>query len=98
MDKNTIVFVVMQGEVTAVLNTSHFVVSREDSFIVPPLSAYNIVDMKAREAELFLADATEVQNGSVEVENRSSEMDKTDLSIFAMICGLEHQPVCRDGK
>jgi len=53
-DKNTMVFVVMQGEVTVVLNTSQFVVGRGDSFFVPPHNTYNILNMKAREAELFL--------------------------------------------
>ena len=52
--KNTKVFVVMQGEVTVVLNTSQFVVGRGDSFFVPPHNTYNILNMKAREAELFL--------------------------------------------
>ena len=53
-DKNTMVFVVMQGEVTVVLNTSQFVVSKGDSFLVPPHNTYNIINMKTREAELFL--------------------------------------------
>lgn len=53
-DKNTMVFVVMQGEVTVVLNTSQFVVGRGDSFFVPPHNTYNILNMKSREAELFL--------------------------------------------
>ena len=53
-DKNTMIFVVMQGEVTVVLNTTQFVVSRGDSFFVPPHNTYNILNMKAEEAELFL--------------------------------------------
>ena len=53
-DKNTMVFVVMQGEVTVVLNTSQFVVGRGDSFFVPPHNTYNILNMKSTEAELFL--------------------------------------------
>eukprot|EP00092_Neocalanus_flemingeri_P017025 GFUD01018413.1.p2 GENE.GFUD01018413.1~~GFUD01018413.1.p2 ORF type:complete len:202 (+),score=54.48 GFUD01018413.1:181-786(+) len=53
-DKNTMVFVVMQGEVTVVLNTSQFVVGRGDSFFVPPHNTYNILNMKTGEAELFL--------------------------------------------
>ena len=53
-DKNTMLFVVMQGEVTVVLNTSQFVVGRGDSFIVPPHNIYNILNMNAWEAELFV--------------------------------------------
>ena len=53
-DKNTLVFVVIQGEVNLVLNTSQFVVGRGDSFFVPPLNTYKILNLKAREAEVFL--------------------------------------------
>jgi len=52
--KNTMVFVVMQGEVTVVMNTSKFVVRRGDSFFVPPQNTYNITNMRACMAELFL--------------------------------------------
>ena len=47
-DKNTMVFVVMQCEVTVVLSTSQFVVSRGDSFFMPPLNTYNILNMKSK--------------------------------------------------
>ena len=53
-DKNTMIFMVMQGEVTVVLNTTQLVVSRGDSFFVPPQNTYNILNMKAEEAEVFL--------------------------------------------
>merc|ERR1712098_13630 len=53
-DKNTMVFVVLGGEVTVVLNTSQFEVRKGDSFFVPPHNTYNILNLKPREAELFL--------------------------------------------
>ena len=51
---NTLVFVVMQGEVTVVINASQFVASRGDTFYVPPNNTYNLLNMSHSLAELFL--------------------------------------------
>ena len=55
-NKNTMVFMVMKGEVTVVLNMTQFVVCRGDSFFVPTHNTYNIINMKAEEVELFLVE------------------------------------------
>merc|ERR1712168_1099698 len=47
-NNNTMVFVVLQGEVSVVLNTTQFQASRGDSFFVPPHNTYNIINLKAR--------------------------------------------------
>jgi len=53
-ERNTLVFMVLEGEITVVLNTSQFVVSRGDSFFVPPHNSYNLLNMSGTKAELFL--------------------------------------------
>ena len=50
---NAMVFVVMMGEVTVVLNTSQFTANRGDTIYIPPHSTYNLLNMGPDEAELF---------------------------------------------
>merc|ERR1712203_1099063 len=53
-DKNTMVFVVLEGEITVVIHTTQFTAKKGDSFYIPPKSYYNLINNKAREAELSL--------------------------------------------
>jgi len=53
-DKNTLLFLVTEGEVTVILSASQFVVSRGDSFFVPPHNTYNLMNFSSVRAELFL--------------------------------------------
>ena len=48
------VFVVLEGEVTVVLHTTQFNAKKGDSFYIPPKNYYNLLNNKAREAELSL--------------------------------------------
>ena len=50
---NSMVFVVMAGKVTVMLNTQQFVAARGDTFYIPPYNTYNILNMGREEAELF---------------------------------------------
>ena len=50
---NAMVFVVMRGEVTVVLNSSQFTATRGDTVYIPPHNTYNILNMGRDEAELF---------------------------------------------
>ena len=51
---NTLVFVVMEGEVTVVINSSQFVAGRGDTFYVPGNNTYNLLNMGHSQAELFI--------------------------------------------
>ena len=53
-DKNTMVFLVLVGELTVILHTTKFNVKKGDSFYIPPKNYYNIINEKAMEAELSL--------------------------------------------
>ena len=53
-EHNTLVFVVVEGEVTVTIHTTEFVASKGDSFFVPPRNSYNLVNHAARDAELSL--------------------------------------------
>jgi len=53
-DKNTMVFVVLEGEITVILHTTQFQAKKGDSFYIPPKNYYNLINQKAREAELSL--------------------------------------------
>merc|ERR1711997_1138037 len=53
-DKNTMVFVVLEGEITVILHTTQFNAKNGDSFYIPPKNYYNLITQKAREAELSL--------------------------------------------
>ena len=55
------VFVVLEGEVTVVLHTTQFNAKKGDSFYIPPKNYYNLLNQKAREAELSLIQVFEVQ-------------------------------------
>ena len=48
------VFVVLEGEITVVLHTTQFNAKKGDSFYIPPKNYYNLINNKAREAELSL--------------------------------------------
>jgi glyoxylate utilization-related uncharacterized protein len=48
------VFVVLEGEITVVLHTTQFNAKKGDSFYIPPKNYYNLINGKAREAELSL--------------------------------------------
>ena len=51
--ENAMVFVVMRGEVTVVLNSSQFMATRADTIYIPPHNTYNLLNMGREEAELF---------------------------------------------
>ena len=51
---NAMVFVVMRGEVTVVLNTSQFMATRGDTIHIPPHNTYNLLNSGRDEAELFI--------------------------------------------
>jgi len=53
-DKNTMVFVVLEGEITVILHTTQFNAKKGDSFYIPPKNYYNLINQKVREAELSL--------------------------------------------
>jgi len=53
-NKNTMVFVVLEGEITVVIHTTQFTAKKGDSFYIPPKNYYNLINNKAREAELSL--------------------------------------------
>merc|ERR1719438_121543 len=53
-DKNTMVFVVLEGEITVILHTTQFNAKKGDSFYIPPKNYYNLINQNAREAELSL--------------------------------------------
>ncbi|XP_040569052.1 uncharacterized protein [Lepeophtheirus salmonis] len=55
-DKNNMVFVVIEGEITGALqgSTSNFDCKKGDSFYIPPKNNYNLMNNKAREAELCI--------------------------------------------
>lgn len=53
-NKNTMVFVVLEGEITVVIHTTSFTAKKGDSFYIPPKNYYNLINNKAREAELSL--------------------------------------------
>ena len=53
-DRNTMVFVVLEGEITVILHTTQFNAKKGDSFYIPPKNYYNLINQKAREAELSL--------------------------------------------
>ncbi|XP_040568949.1 uncharacterized protein [Lepeophtheirus salmonis] len=55
-DKNNMVFVVIEGEITVALqgSTSNFDCKKGDSFYIPPKNNYNLMNNKAREAELCI--------------------------------------------
>ena len=43
-----------QGEITVILHTTQFNAKKGDSFYIPPKNYYNLINQKAREAELSL--------------------------------------------
>lgn len=45
---------VLEGEITVVLHTTQFNAKKGDSFYIPPKNYYNLINQKAREAELSL--------------------------------------------
>jgi len=53
-NKNTMVFVVLEGEITVVIHTTSFTAKKGDSFYIPPKNYYNLINNKSREAELSL--------------------------------------------
>lgn len=44
----------LEGEITVVLHTTQFNAKKGDSFYIPPKNYYNLINQKAREAELSL--------------------------------------------
>ena len=48
------VFVVLEGEITVEIHTTQFTAKKGDSFYIPPKNYYNLINNKAREAELSL--------------------------------------------
>ena len=51
---NTLICVVMEGEVTVMINSAQFVASRGDTFYVPANNTYNLINMGRNIAELFI--------------------------------------------
>ena len=46
-DKNTMVFVVLEGEITVILHTTQFNAKKGDSFYIPPKNYYSWIDLCA---------------------------------------------------
>ena len=53
-DRNTMVFVVLSGQLRVHVHTSEMEVERGDCFYVPPKNSYNIVNVGTATAELVL--------------------------------------------
>jgi len=53
-DKNIMVYMCLEGEVTVIVNTTKFSAKKGDSFYVLPKNKYNLVNEKALNAELSL--------------------------------------------
>ena len=51
---NTMVFVVVEGEVVVFIRTTQFMASPGDSFYVPPNNTYNIINVGYTDAELSI--------------------------------------------
>ena len=51
-DKNTLVFVVLEGEILVILHTTQFSARKGDSFYIPPKNYYNLINTRTREAEI----------------------------------------------
>ena len=43
-----------QGEITVILHITQFNAKKGDSFYIPPKNYYNLINQKAREAEISL--------------------------------------------
>ena len=52
--RNTMVFVVMEGEVTVTIHTTEFMARKGDSFYIPPKNSYNLVNSSAGECKLSI--------------------------------------------
>ena len=68
-DKNTMVFVVREGTVTVLINTTEFIATRGDSFFVPPHNTYNLLNKSQQKAELFIVQYK--YDGSINPESGS---------------------------
>jgi len=53
-DKNTMVFVVIEGEITVRLHTTNFKAKKKDSFYIPPKNYYDLINDEDEDAELSL--------------------------------------------
>ena len=53
-DSNTFIFLVLEGEVTVVINESQFKTTKGDTFYVPSNASYNIINSSQERAELFV--------------------------------------------
>lgn len=51
---NTLICVVMEGEVTVMINSAQFLATRGDTFYVPANNTYNLINMGNIVAELFI--------------------------------------------
>ena len=52
--RNTMVFVVMEGEVTVTIHTTEFVARKGDSFYIPPKNSYNLVNSSVGDCKLSI--------------------------------------------
>ena len=52
--RNTMMFVVMEGEVTVTIHTTEFMARKGDSFYIPPKNSYNLVNSSAGECKLSI--------------------------------------------
>ena len=51
---NTFIFVVLEGEVSVVINDNEFKTTKGDTFYVPSNASYNIINSSRGRAELFV--------------------------------------------
>jgi len=84
-DKNTMVFVVLEGEITVVLHTTQFNAKKGDSFYIPPKNYYNLINNKAREAELSLIQFQ--YDGPLPTVNAASQSGQTPAGQKAVASG-----------
>ena len=62
---NTLIFLVLEGEINVVINNSLFTVVRGDTFYVPQETTYTLINLSQERAELYL-----VQYKYVDIKNK----------------------------
>ena len=62
---STLVFLVLEGEMNVVINSSLLTVRKGDNFYVPPETTYTIINFSEERAELYL-----VQYKYVDIKNK----------------------------
>ena len=64
---STLVFLVLEGELSVVINNTLLTVRKGDNFYVPPETTYSLINLSEQRAELYL-----VQYKYVEIKNKQS--------------------------